>query len=251
MASASCAIPSSNAAAELDAGRRSERACRSIRKTGASLSALAVGHAPRPAWLLGVDRLLMLLSDAEHIREVLPFAAMSSSRAAVAAASHPQQLEESSTTRLRRGSRLARLAVKRILMKRSALVVLPLLAALVWSSGCNRPRPAVETVAPTSLESQIVVAVIGKVRSSPGDVDKLAARELYEAREKALENLITDRVIGAAAGKERQKTSCARPSRAKVPTVSEAKRAGLLRGQQAAAWSVWREAVRERKCATS
>ncbi len=107
-------------------------------------------------------------------------------------------------------------------MKRSALVVLPLLAALVWSSGCNRPATRGGNGGSNVLESQIVVAVIGKQVITMGDVDKLAARELYEAREKALENLITDRVIGAAAGKESAEDFLRKTVEAKVPTVSEA-----------------------------
>jgi protein-disulfide isomerase len=98
-----------------------------------------------------------------------------------------------------------------------------MLAALLWmSSGCNRPATRGGNGGSNVLESQIVVAVIGKQVITMGDVDKLAARELYEAREKALENLITDRVISASAGKESAEDFLRKAVETRVPTVSEA-----------------------------
>lgn len=59
---------------ELDAQKRSERGLPVYPQDERFLSALAAGMPPSAGVALGVDRLLMLLSDAEHIREVLPFA---------------------------------------------------------------------------------------------------------------------------------------------------------------------------------
>ncbi len=59
---------------ELDAQRRSERGLPVYPQDERFLSALAAGMPPSAGVALGVDRLLMLLCDAEHIREVLPFA---------------------------------------------------------------------------------------------------------------------------------------------------------------------------------
>lgn len=119
-------------------------------------------------------------------------------------------------------------------MKRSALLVFPLLAALVFtSSACNRTATRGGNGGSNVLESQIVVAVIGKQVITMGDIDKLAARELYEAREKALENLITDRVIGAAAGNQSAEDFLRKAVETRVPTVSEAEARAFFEANKA------------------
>jgi lysyl-tRNA synthetase class 2 len=59
---------------ERDAQVRAERGLPVYPQDERFLSALAAGMPPSAGVALGVDRLLMLLTDAEHIREVLPFA---------------------------------------------------------------------------------------------------------------------------------------------------------------------------------
>jgi lysyl-tRNA synthetase class 2 len=59
---------------ESDAGKRAERGLPVYPQDERFLSALAAGMPPSAGVALGIDRLLMLLTDAEHIRDVLPFA---------------------------------------------------------------------------------------------------------------------------------------------------------------------------------
>lgn len=65
-------------------------------------------------------------------------------------------------------------------------------------AACN--RSAKKTPETSGVhDGQTAVAVIGKQTITMDEVDKAAGRELFEVREKALDNLITDRVLGDAA----------------------------------------------------
>ena len=110
-------------------------------------------------------------------------------------------------------------------MNRSSLLAVPMLAALLgfFPLGCNRTATRGPTAAgPATAEAQIVVALIGSKPVTMGEIDQLAAKELYEAREKALENLITDRVIGQAAGTQKAEDFLRKLVETRVPLVSEA-----------------------------
>ncbi len=64
--------------------------------------------------------------------------------------------------------------------------------------GCN--RSATKTpLNPTAAESQTVVAMVGNQPITLSEIDKLAGNELFELREKTLDNLLAERVVGDAA----------------------------------------------------
>ncbi|MBL9005353.1 MAG: thioredoxin domain-containing protein [Myxococcales bacterium] len=110
-------------------------------------------------------------------------------------------------------------------MNRSVLFAVPMLAALLGFSslGCNRTATRGPSAGePTTVEGTIVVAMVGKKPITMGEIDQLAAKELYEAREKALDNLITDRVLGQAAAGQSVEDFLRKLVEARVPLVSEA-----------------------------
>jgi len=70
---------------------------------------------------------------------------------------------------------------------------------------CNRSATKNSQTA-TIAEGQIVVAMVGKTPITMGEIDKQAGRELFELREKTLDSVIADRVIGNAAKAAGQST---------------------------------------------
>jgi protein-disulfide isomerase len=94
-------------------------------------------------------------------------------------------------------------------------------AVLALTLGCN--KTTMTSSAPTSADAQAVVAMIGKEPITMADLDKAAGRELFELRERTLENLISERIIKAAAQKAKvdEDSFLRKQVEAKVPTVSE------------------------------
>lgn len=106
---------------------------------------------------------------------------------------------------------------------RPALFCLALFAA---PTACN--RSATKTPPPQAVPAaQEVVAMVGNQPITMAEIDKLAGRELYEVREKALDELITERVVGTAARAAGMSTDdyLRKQAEARVPliSVSEAK----------------------------
>ncbi|MFO0577811.1 MAG: thioredoxin domain-containing protein [Polyangia bacterium] len=95
-------------------------------------------------------------------------------------------------------------------------------AVLALTLGCNKTTMT-SSSAPTSADAQAVVAMIGKEPITMADLDKAAGRELFELRERTLENLISERIIKAAAQKAKvdEDSFLRKQVEAKVPTVSE------------------------------
>lgn len=88
--------------------------------------------------------------------------------------------------------------------------------------GCNNSATKTVGTTPTSAESQVVVAMIGKDAITMADLDKAAGREIFELRERTLDNMISERVVKAVAAKSGMSEDdfLKKQVEAKVPTVS-------------------------------
>jgi protein-disulfide isomerase len=97
-----------------------------------------------------------------------------------------------------------------------------LLTLLLSSGGCTKGTAKNVGPTPTSADAQVVVAIIGGQPVTMADLDKAAGRELFELRERTLENLIGERVVKAAAQKAGQNEDdfLRKQVEAKIPTVS-------------------------------
>jgi protein-disulfide isomerase len=106
-------------------------------------------------------------------------------------------------------------------MNRTSLSLALFALLLGAPTACNRGSTK-NSATGTISESQIVVALVGKQPITLGDIDKQAGRELFEVREKALESVINDRVIGAAAKQAGQSTDdfMRKQVEARVPLMS-------------------------------
>lgn len=99
----------------------------------------------------------------------------------------------------------------------------PISAALfTLALGCNNSATKTVGTTPTSAESQVVVAMIGKDAITMADLDKAAGREIFELRERTLDNMISERVVKAVAAKSGMSEDdfLKKQVEAKVPTVS-------------------------------
>ena len=99
----------------------------------------------------------------------------------------------------------------------------PISAALfTLALGCNNSATKTVGTTPTSTESQVVVAMIGKDAITMADLDKAAGREIFELRERTLDNMISERVVKAVAAKSGMSEDdfLKKQVEAKVPTVS-------------------------------
>ena len=99
----------------------------------------------------------------------------------------------------------------------------PISAALfTLALGCNNSATKTVGTTPTSAESQVVVAMIGKDAITMADLDKAAGRENFELRERTLDNMISERVVKAVAAKSGMSEDdfLKKQVEAKVPTVS-------------------------------
>jgi protein-disulfide isomerase len=103
-----------------------------------------------------------------------------------------------------------------------------LLTLLVSTTGCTKGATNTTAQTPTSADAQVVVAIISGQPVTMADLDKAAGRELYELRERTLDNLINERVVKTAAQKAGQSEDdfLRKQVEAKVPqvTVEEAKK---------------------------
>ncbi|HRI54883.1 MAG TPA: thioredoxin domain-containing protein [Pseudomonadota bacterium] len=97
-----------------------------------------------------------------------------------------------------------------------------LLTLLLGSSACNKGSTKPVGPTPTSADAQVVVALIGGQPLTMADLDKAAGRELFEIREKTLDNLVGERVVKAAAQKAGQSDEdfLRKQVETKVPQVS-------------------------------
>lgn len=97
-----------------------------------------------------------------------------------------------------------------------------LLTLLLGSSACNKGSTKTVGPTPTSSDAQVVVALIGGQPLTMADLDKAAGRELFEIREKTLDNLVGERVVKAAAQKAGQSDEdfLRKQVETKVPQVS-------------------------------
>lgn len=97
-----------------------------------------------------------------------------------------------------------------------------LLTLLLGSSACNKGSTKTAGPTPTSSDAQVVVAIIGGQPLTMADLDKAAGRELFEIREKTLDNLVGERVVKAAAQKAGQSDEdfLRKQVETKVPQVS-------------------------------
>jgi protein-disulfide isomerase len=97
-----------------------------------------------------------------------------------------------------------------------------LFALLMAAGGCTKgaTNPAGQT--PTSTDAQVVVAIISGQPVTMADLDKAAGRELFELRERTLDNLINEKVVKVAAQKAGQSEDdfLRKQVEAKVPDVS-------------------------------
>src|SRR3712207_4371551 len=81
-------------------------------------------------------------------------------------------------------------------MNRSALA----LSLLCLLPACQKQQPAVPpSTAAVAGEGSTVVATVGGKPITMAEVDKAAGRDLFELRERTLDNLITERVLEPAA----------------------------------------------------
>ena len=99
----------------------------------------------------------------------------------------------------------------------------PISAALfTLALGCNNSATKTVGTTPTSAESQVVVAMIGKDAITMADLDKAAGREIFELRERTLDSMISERVVKAVAAKSGMSEDdfLKKQVEAKVPTVS-------------------------------
>lgn len=90
-------------------------------------------------------------------------------------------------------------------MNRTSLAAAFCALLLSAPMACNRSATKNSQTA-TIAEGQIVVAMVGKTPITMGEIDKQAGRELFELREKTLDSVIADRVIGNAAKAAGQST---------------------------------------------
>jgi len=97
-----------------------------------------------------------------------------------------------------------------------------LLTLLLSSGACTKGTAKNVGPTPTSADAQVVVAMIGGQPVTMADLDKAAGRELFELRERTLDNMIGERVVKAAALKAGQNEDdfLRKQVEAKVPTVS-------------------------------
>ncbi len=97
-----------------------------------------------------------------------------------------------------------------------------LLTLVLGSNGCTKGATKTVGPTPTSADAQVVVAMIGGQPLTMADLDKAAGRELFELREKTLDNLIGERVVKVAAQKAGQSDEdfLRKQVETKVPQVS-------------------------------
>jgi protein-disulfide isomerase len=73
------------------------------------------------------------------------------------------------------------------------------LSLLLLAPACAKNAPS--NLASSSMSGDTVVAMIGSQKVTMAELDKAAGRELFEVRERALDNIINERVIKAEAKK--------------------------------------------------
>lgn len=107
----------------------------------------------------------------------------------------------------------------------NVLSSLGIAAALTVGLTLTACRPAGNKTPTSQLlatESSVVAALVGSQPITMGDIDRLAAKDLYEVRERTLENLITDRVLGDAAKQAGQSIDdfLRKQAEARVPNIT-------------------------------
>lgn len=104
----------------------------------------------------------------------------------------------------------------------SSLGIAAALTVGLTQTACRPAGNKTPTSQLLATESSVVAALVGSQPITMGDIDRLAAKDLYEVRERTLENLITDRVLGDAAKQAGQSIDdfLRKQAEARVPNIT-------------------------------